>query len=147
MLSSEIPRISLAEFYKDYLADEGYRPAIDGDGDVTFKHEGRNYYISVDEDDTQFFRLIYPAFWKIESEEELELAIQTCIETTKMIKAAKFYLADNNSYVSASIEAFFSSPDEVKKIFPRYIGCLQNAVTSFAEEMRNKQGGSEKRGE
>jgi len=33
---------SLQQMYMDYLVEEGFRPEIDGDGDVHFKKEGRS---------------------------------------------------------------------------------------------------------
>jgi hypothetical protein len=60
-----------AERYLTYLLDEGFRPHITNNGNVAFKCEGRNYYIDIDEDDEEFFFLVYPNFWPIESDEEL----------------------------------------------------------------------------
>jgi hypothetical protein len=137
LAASGYANASLAAFYQNFLAEEGYRASIDNDGDVAFKAEGRNYYISVDEDDPQYFRLIYPRFWEIESEDERERAIKACLETTKGVKVAKLYMIRDNFNVSASVEAFFASLDDVKRIFPRYLNCLQGAVSSFAESMKN----------
>ena len=56
-----------AERYLTFLAEEGYRPRIDANGNVAFKCEGRSYV----EKDEEYFCLSYPNFWRIESDEEL----------------------------------------------------------------------------
>ncbi|MCL6595365.1 MAG: hypothetical protein K6V73_04045, partial [Firmicutes bacterium] len=60
-------RAQRAQGYLEFLAEEGYRPRLDADGDVVFKVEGGAYYILLDEDE-EFFRLIYPNFWPLETE-------------------------------------------------------------------------------
>jgi hypothetical protein len=77
----------LQQMYSDYLADEGYRPSIDEDGDVQFKQEGRMYYIGVSEDDPEYFRVVLPNIWRIESEQEriqVLVAADAVTATTKV---------------------------------------------------------------
>jgi hypothetical protein len=135
-----LPSTGLAEFYRDFLNEEGYRASIDEDGDVAFKFEGGNYFISIYEDDGEYFQLVYPYFWEIESDEERELAKAACIEITRGQKAAKVFMVKNNADVSATAEAFFDSREDVKKIFPRYIRSIQSAVAAFREAMRKGRG-------
>jgi hypothetical protein len=54
-----------AERYLEFLAEEGYRPKIDANGNVSFKCEGGNYVIRIDEKDEEYFELAYPNFWRI----------------------------------------------------------------------------------
>ncbi len=75
-----------AEMYRSFLASEGYTPKIDNDGDVAFKFEGGNYYILVDDKDEAFFRLAYPGFWEIESEEERAKVIEAALHATAQTK-------------------------------------------------------------
>lgn len=128
----------LAEIYRDLLDAEGYRPTIDGDGDVAFKFEGGSYYISIYENDERYFQLVFPAFWSIDSPEELERARTACIETTQTVKSTKVFLIRNNTDVSASYEAFYASPDDVMKVFPRCIGSIQTAASTFRDAMRKE---------
>jgi len=139
MTDPEQPKTSLAEFYRDFLNEEGYRASIDEDGDVSFKHEGGNYFISIYEDDAEYFQLVYPYFWEIESDAEREQAIAACIETTRGQKAAKIFMVKDNLNVTAAAEAFFASREDVKNIFPRYIRSIQSAVSAFREVMRKGQ--------
>lgn len=52
----------LAEMYRLFLLEEGYAPSIDDDGDVRFKFEGGDYFVLIDREDEDYFRLVYPAF-------------------------------------------------------------------------------------
>jgi hypothetical protein len=44
-----------ADRYLDFLAEEGFRPMINGNGNVSFKCEGRTYVIRIDEEDEEYF--------------------------------------------------------------------------------------------
>ena len=55
-----------AELYFNYLKEEGFLPRVDDDGDVVFKREGGTYFLKADEEDKQYFQLVFPAFWKLE---------------------------------------------------------------------------------
>jgi len=134
-----LPSTGLAEFYRDFLNEEGYRASIDEDGDVVFKFEGGTYFISIYEDDGEYFQLVYPFFWEIGSDEERERAKVACLEVTRGQKAAKVFLVRNDTDVSATAEAFFESREDVKQIFPRYVRCIQSAVGAFRDAMRNGQ--------
>jgi hypothetical protein len=63
-------KLELEYLYTEFLKDEGYRPEIRPDGMIHFKREGRTYVINVSETekDPQFFRVILPNIWKIDSE-------------------------------------------------------------------------------
>ena len=45
-------QIKLRNEIKNFLQEEGYVPSIDQDGDITFKYEGKTYYIQIDDSDT-----------------------------------------------------------------------------------------------
>ena len=126
----------VAEFYRDFLNEEGYRAHIDEDGDVAFKYEGGNYFISIYKDDEGYFQLVFPSFWPIESAEEFERAKMACIETTRRMKAAKVFLVRDNTDVTATVEAFVDSREDVRKTFSRYIGAIQSARSTFRDIMR-----------
>ena len=84
-----------ARLYIDYLAHEGYRPTTDADGDVEFHYEGGYYYIDIETSDANYFQLVYPSFWRIESDEEFARAIRT-------VAAGQFYFCPESSSALAS---------------------------------------------
>ncbi|MCX7664946.1 MAG: hypothetical protein N2112_05315 [Gemmataceae bacterium] len=128
----------LAEMYRTYLAEEGFFPKIDEDGDVCFKFEGGNYYLSVDENDLEYFRLVFPNFWSIDSESESEQAIKAAHHTTSTTKVAKVYLTRRDNTI-ASIEMFCDPPEVFKSVFRRSLSALQSSVMKFRKKMQEAE--------
>lgn len=122
-----------AQAYMAFLADEGFRPTLDADGDVVFKVEGYMYYISIEEDE-EFFRLIFPNFWPLETEVERTRAEAIALRLTSRMKVVKVLPTERG--VLATIEMFSPTPDSVFPIFQRSIQAIQGAVRAFVEEMR-----------
>lgn len=122
------------DMYMRYLAEEGYVPKIDEDGDIKFKFEGGIYFIIIDDEDDDFFRLVYPNFWSIDSEEERMQVYIAAAHATAETKVAKVYPVRDN--VWASIEKFCSPPEVFKSIFRRSLGALRAGVNNFREKMR-----------
>ena len=90
----------LANVYLEHLKDEGYRPALDDDGDIYFKKEGKTYLIILDEDDPTFFRLVFPNFWEIESDEERERVVHAASAATAATKVTKVFPVEDNVWAS-----------------------------------------------
>lgn len=127
----------LTEMYRAYLAEEGYVPHVEDNGDVTFKFEGGLYIVIVPDDDPDYFRLAYPGFWEIENEEERlrvnQAALQACIE----IKVAKVYPLGDNTW--AAVELFCNPPENFKRVFQRSLRAIQTAVDCFSDHLRNSR--------
>ena len=123
-----------AEMYRSFLAEEGYTPTLDDDGDVQFKYEGGNYFISVDEKDEEFFRIVYPFFWSIENESERAKVTQAALIATAETKVAKVFPVRDNTW--ASIEMFCSPPEVFKTVLGRSLRALRAAVQTFREKMQ-----------
>lgn len=130
-------RSELTEMYRAYLAEEGYVPHMEDNGDVTFKFEGGLYILMVAEDDPEYFRLAYPGFWEIENEEERlrvnQAALQACID----IKVAKVYPLGDNTW--AAVELFCNPPDNFKSVLQRSLRAIQSAVDCFSDHLRNSR--------
>jgi hypothetical protein len=121
-----------AERYLEFLAEEGYRPKINADGNVSFKCEGRSYVIRIDEYEEEYFYLIYPNFWRIESDEELSRVKEAALAVTAETKAVKIYpVGGTNTY--ATVEQFcFPSTD----VFDRCLCVLHTGVEKFVAKMQ-----------
>ena len=65
----------MAATYMEFLEDEGMAPSLDASGAVIFESRGRSYYLIVDDDDPQYFRLLYPNFWSLDGAEERQRAL------------------------------------------------------------------------
>lgn len=124
-----------ARMYEEYLQQEGYRPEVDGDGDIVFKAEGKVYVIIVDESDDEFFLLCLPSFWIIKNQEERNRVQSAALRATADTKVAKIMIADN--CVWATIEMFCLPPESFKLVFERSMRALQASVSQFVELMRS----------
>ncbi len=123
-----------AELYMDYLREEGYVPRLDDDGDVVFKREGGTFVLFADEEDRSYFRLVFPAFWEIESEEEDEMARAVINELNADLKVMKLYIVRNN--VWAAVEMFLDPIENFPNVFPRCVRLLASGVNKFQQRMR-----------
>ncbi len=126
----------LQKMYSSYLTDQGYRPEVDDDGDIRFMSEGKTYFIAVDEEDTECFRLVLANIWEIESEEERQrvyVAMDHCNATAKVAKA---YMVRDNVWVG--IESFIAEPKDFELIFKRSMSALGHGVALYVGKMREE---------
>ncbi len=119
--------------YTAYLKGEGYSPESIKEG-VVFKAEGKTYVIMVDENDEQFFRLVFPNFWSIDNDKERVKVVAASSQATAATKVAKIFPVENNTW--GTIELFVASPDAFKGVFTRSMGALQAAVQNFVQAMK-----------
>ena len=136
VFAEEMTKEQLQKMYVDYLKSEGFSPSLDDDGDVMFKYEGGTYFIIVDEKDQEFFAVLYPNFWEIESENEREQALLAAKEATRSAKVAKVYLIEDNTDVSLSAEVFLKTPSDFKGIFHRMMSSMTAARKVFVDKMQ-----------
>lgn len=128
---SKVARIRM---FAEYLREEGYVPNIDGDGDIVFKREGRTYFVMLSDDDDVFYRIVFPAFWSIDSAQERLACEHAAVVATADTKVAKVFPVENSMW--ASIELFCPSLDAAIAVFPRSMDALQAAVRRFVDTMR-----------
>ncbi len=121
-----------------FLADEGFAPKLDTEGDVIFRHEGSNFIIQIYEDDPIFFRLIAPNFWPIESADEEQKAALVASAVNLGTKAAKVFVRKENMW--ATIEMYCSPIENYQPVFKRSLQALQHAVSRFADRMEAFEG-------
>jgi hypothetical protein len=124
---------SSAGRYISYLIKEGYKPTVDEYGNVDFKYEGKHYVIIVSENDPEFFRIVLPNIWLIESEKERQKALIAADYATGKIKVVKVLVVRDHVWVS--FEVFVSKPEQFQGIFKRSMSALQAATMVFREKM------------
>jgi hypothetical protein len=134
VLSAQMTRSQLQQMYVTYLTEEGYQPEVDSDGDVTFKAEGRFFYISVDENDLEVFTIVYPYFWEIESESERNEALLAASNANRTTKIAKIYLTDDDTSIRG--QTYLTKPDDFALFFRRMIDAMMMVRRKFVDEMR-----------
>lgn len=131
-----VKRAQIQGMYKDYLAEEGFKPDLDDDGDVRFKREGKTYFIQVNEEDPEFFRLVFPNFWKIEDEADLLKVLRAADWANRKTKSCKVFMMQDNMW--ATIEAFLPKSDDFKPILMRCLSAMETGVSNFAQKMKEK---------
>jgi len=117
----------------EHIRTEGFVPSIDDDGDILFKCEGRSYFVILDENDEQFYRIAFPNFWSIDDDAERERVIHAASQATTKTKVAKIFPVKDDTW--ASVELFLSGPEEFSAVFSRSLSALQSAVRTFREAM------------
>ena len=122
------------EKYLNYLKEEGYAPSLDEDGDIKFKVEGKLYFLFIDDEDEEFYKLVFPNFWSVDDEPERDKIMHACVHAARTVKVVKVYTVRDNTW--AVIEMFLASTDDIGTIFPRSLRALQAGVQSFVEKMR-----------
>jgi hypothetical protein len=136
VLGQEMTKSQLQKMYTNYLKAEGFSASLDEDGDVVFKYEGGNYYISVDESDLEFFSLYYPNFWELESDSEKAQAKTAALMVTNTTKIAKVFFTRNETQVSINAETLLTAPSDFKQVFKRMLSVIAAARGKFITEMQ-----------
>ncbi len=135
-----LPSVSFAQTaeelqtkYLRYLEANDWKGWVDEDGDVQFKDGERTYFIGVNPGDLQFFRLVLPNIWPIESEQERREVYAACDVVNRSMKVVKIYTVNDNVWVC--MEVFVSDEGDFKAFLKRGIEVIDDAVTTFVEEM------------
>jgi hypothetical protein len=134
-LNAQMSKQELQDMYISYLREQGYQSNIDSDGDVEFRSEGRTFYIIVDSRDLQSFRILFPNFWEIESEEEKAKAVKVANYINRTTKVAKVYLNSKEDNVSMDVNIFIGKPEDFKLFFRRMVDLLLDERREFREKM------------
>lgn len=127
---------TLAQRYHDFLVAEGYHPETTDNGHLVFKQEGGHYYLLIDEQDPQFFRLVFPNFHPIGGAVVRQRALAAAGRVAEGIKSAKIILVDDNAWACA--EFFVVSVAHATKFFANAMAAVQAAVQRFEEELRER---------
>lgn len=97
------------------LEGMGYRPRVDGDGDITMAYQLKQLFFMTSEDeDDLFISVLLPQFYKIE-EGMIKKNLAICNGMTQDVKLAKFFIDKTWQYVSASCDFFYSDEKTLKQ--------------------------------
>jgi len=123
------------KLYANYLAGEDNRPQVDSAGNIVFKFEGSTYVIIVDKNDPEYFCLMYPNFWPINSPEEQTRAHIAAGTANRGSKVVKVLVDSRGEGVTAVVEGFYDQPEQSQPIFGRALRVLKYGVQVFVNEM------------
>lgn len=117
----------------DFLAEEGFRPQLDDEGDVLFKFEGGTYYLMTSDADPSYFALYYFRFWPLEDPAERIRAHEAAAQAQQRIRIGQITVLDTD--VNASVQAYLPGADAWRGVLLRNLSGLQALVRSFREQM------------
>ncbi len=118
-----------AQFYLDFLRNFGLEPRLDDDGDVVFQKDGMVFVLMAEERDPRFFRLLMPAFWKVDSDLERARALEAINEISLKYKISK--LAIVRERVVAMAELWMDLKRDLADEFDRITSSLHISVRQF----------------
>ena len=124
----------LQMMYLNILKKNDIEAWVDEDGDIQFKYSTRTYFIDVDENDPNFFRVVLPNLWPIESELERLEVVMALDKVNAKFKVVKGYMNKDNVWLAAEI---FCSVAEHEKHIMRCLQVIESGVDLYVEEMNN----------
>lgn len=120
--------------YMDFLRRKGYGPKLLDNGNIGFTTgDNGTFLLLVESDDPEYFGILYPGFWKIESEQERLKAIEAANSVTGKNKVAKVVVANSNTHAGA--EVILARPEDFEKVFPRMMKEILDAIEAFKGRM------------
>lgn len=133
--ASSLPKAARLAY--EWLSEEGYRPYIDEDGDVSFKAQGYFLYIAVDEDSQNYLQLVMPSIKTIDVESEDSIietycALAACNEMTRDKKIVKAYMSDSGN-VSLSCETYIDETPLVGNYLEKAISFIIRVCEQWRE--------------
>jgi hypothetical protein len=131
-------KTQLQNMYTTYLKKQGYQSEVDSDGDVTFKAEGRNFWIDIDDRDLQSFRIVFSNFWEIESLAEKEKCYEVANYINRTTKVAKVFINSREDNVSMDANIFIEKPEDFEFHFRRMLDLLLSEIREFREKMNEQ---------
>ena len=123
----------IQEMYLEFLQENGMEGTVDSDGDVQFSYNDHTYFVEVNENDPEFFRVVLFNIWPIESVEEALQVNNACNEVNRAMKCTKAYVTNDNVWLA--VELFVGSPDAFKPVFMRSLRVIEDGVETFVENM------------
>lgn len=125
----------------NFLKVEGYMPEIDNDGDIKFKSQGKEFYFSVSESNTNPMHVILFMYFSKPSGYSEECIIKAGSELNKQKGAKVVFFDDSFMIVSemfvrqseAVLEAFYSMLENIEEVKDNFIDyCDTYSSTSVA---------------
>ena len=129
-------RDDLQKVYVDCLKKEGFSPQINERGAIEFKYEGGMYLLAFDEKDPTFLVVMYPNFWRLDSEAERQKALAAANAASSDAKVSKVLVGDKA--VFTTYEMRLKDPADYAVFYKRSLSAIQYAVREFATEMKKK---------
>jgi len=95
------------------LEKMGYKPEIDGDGDILVRYQMKTIVVFVGDEEDSYVAVLLPQFHEIADGEET-LVLATCNKMTRELKLAKVFVEQTFKNVSASCEFFYANEEALE---------------------------------
>lgn len=112
----------------------GYKPQVDGDGDVFVHYQLKTIYFITGSDDDQYVVALLPQFADVNEGEEVQ-TLAVCNKETREIKLAKIFVDQTFKSVSASCEFFYTDLECLKVCVGHALNVLGMVRSTFAKMM------------
>ncbi|MBB5235588.1 hypothetical protein [Deinococcus budaensis] len=117
----------------DFLAEEGFRPQLDEDGDVFFKYEGGTYMVITSSDEPTVLTLVLPYFWPLDDAAERTRALEAAMFAHRQVRIGRVTVLENN--VTASVNAYLPDGDSFRAVLLSSLDGLKYLSLKFREHM------------
>jgi hypothetical protein len=135
--AQDVSKRDLQSMYLSYLRGEGYSPRVDDEGDIAFEKNDLNFYILVDEDDLEYFNLLFPGIYSVDNQQDRQRAADAISKVNRERKVAKVYLNSEETTVSVAAEIFVRRPGDFAGTFTRMFNNVLLAAQDFLEAMED----------
>lgn len=119
----------------DYLAEEGYRPKLDSDGDVGVKVQGTNICVSQSADDLNFYKIFMLLTNNIAHFSHNDLSAE--VKVTRKIKAVKVYSVSPDT-VFIGVECLYQDVEQLLENLERIFQIIQGSIRMYVEEVKKQ---------
>jgi hypothetical protein len=116
------------------LQADGFNAALDDDGDLAFRYEGRHYVLCFDNDDPLFSKLILPNIWELDSQQEFQRALAALDYLNRRLKLVKAHTVRDQIWLS--MEMWMTDHGDWQQLLPRAIRAMSHALHLLTEQMR-----------
>lgn len=117
----------------DFLADEGFRPSLDEDGDVTFRFEGYTFIIVTSTNEPTVLTLVLPYFWPLDDAAERQRALEAAMAAHRQVRIGRVTVLDTN--VTASVNAYLPDAESFQQVLLKSLEGLKYLSVKFREHM------------
>lgn len=117
----------------DFLAEEGFRPGLDDDGDVYFKYEGSTYVVITSSDEPTVLVVLLPYFWPLDDAAERTRALEAVMFAHQHVRIGRVTVLQDN--VSASVNAYLPDADSFRAVLLSSVEGLKYLSIKFREHM------------
>jgi len=127
---------AMRKTFLDFLANDGFRPSINSDGEIMFHFEGKICYLQTAADDAEYMRIIIVNFRQAADADDLARVTAAAQESTAGTKVVKIFTLDGDTWCVA--EFLLPEPARFTDVFPRTLSAMRAALRTFEKSLAAK---------